>query len=82
MLGGAATLLLTKLLLPPSLAAAGPPGSAQAAGSARKKLRVYIRSEHYHQQVRHATRALPGAAQRFAHAAIHLLLVLCALNAR
>ncbi|KAI7844319.1 hypothetical protein COHA_002117 [Chlorella ohadii] len=28
----------------------GPPGSAQAAGSARKKLRVYIRSEHYHQQ--------------------------------
>jgi SWI/SNF-related matrix-associated actin-dependent regulator of chromatin subfamily D len=28
----------------------GPPGSAQAAGSSRKKLRMYIRSEHYHQQ--------------------------------
>lgn len=29
---------------------AGPPGTAQAAGSARRKLRVYIRSEHLHQQ--------------------------------
>jgi hypothetical protein len=29
---------------------AGPPGSAQAAGSVRRKLRVYIRSEHQHQQ--------------------------------
>ncbi|EFN57724.1 hypothetical protein CHLNCDRAFT_57254 [Chlorella variabilis] len=28
----------------------GPPGTAQAAGSARRKLRVYIRSEHLHQQ--------------------------------
>ncbi|PSC67860.1 SWI SNF complex component SNF12-like protein [Micractinium conductrix] len=27
----------------------GPPGSAQAAGSARRKLRVYIRSEHFDQ---------------------------------
>ena len=29
---------------------AGPPGSAAAAGSARKRLRVYLRSEHQHQQ--------------------------------
>ena len=29
---------------------AGPPGSAAAAGCARKRLRVYLRSEHQHQQ--------------------------------
>ena len=40
-----------QLPAPPLLRPAGPPGSAQAAGSARKKLRMYVRSEHYHQQV-------------------------------
>lgn len=33
-----------------TLVDAGPPGSAQAAGSVRRKLRVYVRSEHQHQQ--------------------------------
>ena len=36
-------------LLPRLCRAPGPPGSAQAAGSARRKLRVYIRSEHFDQ---------------------------------